>query len=84
MASRGNYITGLNADECDHGIMPGSSSDRDESIRKMEELGIMISKPKHPAFAMKLKRFESFANWPEHIQQRATAMSEAGFFYSGL
>ncbi|XP_059153661.1 putative inhibitor of apoptosis [Physella acuta] len=47
------------------------------------ELGIVTDRPKVPEYALKVKRLESFQNWPSDHHLTKDVLAEAGLYYAG-
>ena len=47
------------------------------------KLGIPMSKPKYPQYAVSAKRLESFKNWPSYLGIKPELLVEAGLVYTG-
>lgn len=45
---------------------------------------IRVSNPRHSEFVDIERRVESFQGWPNHLDQTATQMAEAGFYFVGV
>ena len=46
-------------------------------------LGIYVSKPKYPQYAVTAKRLESFKKWPTYLGIKPEQLVEAGLVYTG-
>lgn len=51
---------------------------------RAEDLGIMIERPKYPAYAQLKVRVSTFSGWPGYLYQSPRDMALAGLFYAGL
>ncbi|KAH9510103.1 Baculoviral IAP repeat-containing protein 2 [Bulinus truncatus] len=47
------------------------------------ELGIVTDRPKRFEYALKIKRLETFSNWPREHHIQPSELVEAGFYYAG-
>lgn len=56
------------------------NQNRDKVSRLAREYGIVVSKPKHPNYAIKAVRLNTFKGWSPSSQS-AEDMAEAGFFH---
>lgn len=49
-----------------------------------KDLGIVTEKPKYPAYAIRSKRVETFANWPSNSPVTVSDLADAGLVYTGV
>ena len=54
-----------------------------EVLPTYTDLGVIISTPKHPHFALKIHRLRTFDTWSTHNHVSKTELIDSGFFYSG-
>lgn len=57
------------------------NQNKDKVSRLAREYGIVVSKPKHPNYAIKAVRLNTFKGWSPSSTQSAEDMAEAGFFH---
>jgi hypothetical protein len=60
-----------------------SISQTNGSRKTLEPRGVVIERPKYPAYSGQAVRIRSYQNWPSHITQTPRDLSRAGFFYLG-
>ena len=48
-----------------------------------DNLGISVSAPKYPQYAVMTKRLESFKEWPTNVGIKPELLAEAGLVYTG-
>lgn len=47
------------------------------------KLGVYVSKPKYPQYAVTAKPLESFKKWPTYLYIKPEQLAEAGLVYTG-
>lgn len=80
------YGTGMDVPDNVSRVTRGSSvstgnQNRDKVSRLAREYGIVVSKPKHPNYAIKAVRLNTFKDWLPLATLSAEDMAEAGFFH---
>lgn len=61
--------------------MPTGDQNKDKVARLAREYGIVVSKPRHPQYAIKAVRIQTFKDWSPLATQSPEDMAEAGFFH---